>query len=177
MTLFFSAGSQELLLVPDTFITQHTLGSVSSIQDLEAFKGSPQPERSSKHGSQTRPRAQRGEATSSQVCCLWQHGAPRGGVRHRGSSSDPAVAKQAGGCTEDQESEGDQATTSPKGWEPPCPCPLHVHVFGRDQANLRFFWSGQCFAGHIGNHVAENFLTRCSFIGRKHHMSSTIPSK
>ena len=31
VTLFFSAGSQELLLVPDTFITQHTLGSVSSI--------------------------------------------------------------------------------------------------------------------------------------------------
>ena len=62
VTLFFSAGSQELLLVPDTFITQHTLGSVSSIQDLEAFKGSPQPERSSEHGSQTRPRAQRGEA-------------------------------------------------------------------------------------------------------------------
>ena len=113
--------------MPDTFITQHTLGSVSSIQDLEAFKGSPQPERSSEHGSQTRPRAQRGEATSSQVCCLWQHGAPRGDVRHRGSSSDPAVAKQAGGCIEDQESEGEQATTSPKGWEPPCPCPLHVH--------------------------------------------------
>ena len=54
VTLFFSAGSQELLLVPDTFITQHTLGSVSSIQDLEVFKGSPQPERSSQHGSQLR---------------------------------------------------------------------------------------------------------------------------
>ena len=40
--------------MPDTFITQHTLGSVSSIQDLEVFKGSPQPERSSEHGSQLR---------------------------------------------------------------------------------------------------------------------------